>query len=280
MCINILHNTSLWRLSLLVVLLMFLNQMAVADVWTFIDEKGLAHFANTQLDARYEVFFRDAAESEPAGRQTGSENPAYAPAGTSRVVTYFEISPQVKAVKRHLREASQKHRIDLELLQAIVATESGFDPLVVSPRGAVGLMQLTPETALRFGVQADSKTPIEKKLTDPRTNIQAGSRYLAYLLALFPGEIELALAAYNAGEGAVMRAGRNIPNFQETQRYVKTVMQLYLALKPPAQLASRKAAIRPGSGRIRVTMGGAVNRGNLPPTPATVPPVSVDIFNF
>ncbi len=278
MCINNLHKTSLWRLSLLLVMLMFLNQMAVADVWTFIDETGRAHFANTQIDARYEVFFRDAVASEP--QPPGAENPATAPAGTSRVVTYFEISPQVKAVKHHLREAAQKQRIDLELLQAIVATESGFDPLVVSPKGAIGLMQLTPETALRFGVRSDAKTPIEKKLTDPRTNIQAGSRYLAYLLALFPGEMELALAAYNAGEGAVMRAGRNIPNFQETQRYVKTVMQLYLALKPPAQLASRKAAIRPGSGRIRVTMGGAVNRGNLPPTPVTVPPVPVDIFNF
>ncbi|BCO27856.1 membrane-bound lytic murein transglycosylase F [Rhodoferax lithotrophicus] len=279
MCINNLHKTSLWRLSLLLVMLMFLNQMAVADVWTFIDETGRAHFANTQIDARYEVFFRDAAGSESAGGQTtGAENPATAPAGTSRVVTYFEISPQVKAVKHHLREAAQKQRIDLELLQAIIATESGFDPLVVSPKGAVGLMQLTPETALRFGVQADARTSIEKKLTDPHINIQAGSRYLAYLLALFPGEMELALAAYNAGVGAVMRAGRRIPNFQETQRYVKTVMQLYLALKPPAQLASRKADIRPGNGRIRVTMGGAVNRGNLPPMP--VQPVPVDIFNF
>ncbi|TXT39438.1 MAG: lytic transglycosylase subunit [Comamonadaceae bacterium] len=265
---------------MLVLLLLFLNHGAVADVWTYIDEEGVAHFARTQLDGRYEVFYRDATPAERAGELPRSENPAPEPAGTSRVVTFFEISPQVKAVKHHLREAAQNQRIDLELLQAIIATESGFDPLAVSPKGAIGLMQLMPETATRFGVQASAKFTIEKQLLDPHTNIRAGSRYLAYLLGLYSGDVELALAAYNAGEGAVLRAGRRIPGFQETQRYVKNVMQLYQTLKPPVQLASRKPGVNPGGGRVRVTLGGAVNRGNLPSESTLGRPLVADIFNF
>ena len=88
-------------------------------------------------------------------------------------------------------------------------------------------MQLMPATAQRYGVRATRRPPIDKKLTDPRTNIRAGSRYLRYLIDLFPGQLELALAAYNAGEGAVQRAGNQMPNYPETKNYVKTVMQLY-----------------------------------------------------
>ena len=267
-------------MSMLVLLLLFLNQSAAADVWTYIDEEGVAHFARTQLDARYEVFYRDVIPAERAGELSGAENPAPEPAGTSRRVTFFEISPQVKAVKHHLREAAQNQRIDLELLQAIIATESGFDPLAVSPKGAIGLMQLMPDTALRFGVQASAKSSIEQQLLDPRTNIRVGSRYLAYLLELYSDDVELALAAYNAGEGAVLRAGRRIPGFQETQRYVKNVMQLYQTLKPPVQLASRKPSVNPGAARVRVTLGGAVNRGKLPAESPLGRPLVADLFHF
>ncbi|MDD2924966.1 lytic transglycosylase domain-containing protein [Rhodoferax sp.] len=181
-------------------------------------------------------------------------------------MTYFEISPGVKAVRHHVREASRSFQIDFELLQAIIATESGFDPRAVSPKGAIGLMQLMPATAERFGVVADKKTSVEKKLADPSINIRAGSRYLNYLLGLFAGQVELAVAAYNAGEGAVQRAGNRIPNFSETQNYVKTVMQLYQLLKPPAQLVGRRGAANSAGGRVQMTIGGAVNRGAMPPT--------------
>jgi soluble lytic murein transglycosylase-like protein len=131
----------------------------------------------------------------------------------------------------------------------------------VSPKGAVGLMQIMPATAERYGVTADKKTPVEKKLTDPRTNIKTGTRYLRYLLDLFPGRLELALAAYNAGEGAVQRAGNQIPNYRETQNYVKTVMQLYAMLRPPSMMGSGRS---PGRVRMELPVGGAVGRGNLP----------------
>src|SRR6185369_2673902 len=85
----------------------------------------------------------------------------------------------------------------------------------------------------------------------PRTNITTGTRYLRYLLDLFPGQLELALAAYNAGEGAVQRAGNKVPNYRETQNYVKTVMQLYIMLKPPAMTPGIKGL---SPGRLRVVL--------------------------
>jgi len=180
-----------------------------------------------------------------------------------------------------LREASVAHDIDYELLQALIATESGFNTHAVSPKGAVGLMQLMPPTAQRYGVRGDKNSPIEKKLTDPRTNIVAGSRYLRYLIDLFPGQLELAVAAYNAGEGAVQRYGNKIPNYPETKNYVKTVMQLYSHLKPPSMIGESRRA-----GRVRMEMmggskisssppaGGATGRGNQLPTLVVQSPVA------
>jgi hypothetical protein len=88
-------------------------------------------------------------------------------------------------------------------------------------------------------------------------NIKTGTRYLRYLLDRYPGQPELALAAYNAGEGAVMRAGNQVPNYRETQNYVKTVLQLYAMLSPPAALGARGNA----SGRVHMEFSGALAPG-------------------
>ena len=176
------------------------------------------------------------------------------------------------AVKHLLREASDTHGIDYALLQAVIATESGFNSTAVSPKGAIGLMQLMPDTARRYGVDSDRHGPLERKLTDPRTNIRAGVRYLRDLINMFPGELELALAAYNAGEGAVMRAGNRIPNYKETQNYVKTVMALYAGLKPQPPSDAATPESRYLHSRVRPTIrGGALNRGNLPAQTPSVP---------
>lgn len=251
-----------WRALLLPALLMVLAALHVtparADIWGYVDGQGIAHYSALQLDERYELFFRGG-ESFNAGSASGStarrgKGVAGAP---SKLLAYFDVSPNYKAVKHLLREASATHGIDYELLQALIATESGFDSRAVSPKGAVGLMQLIPPTAERYGVKADKNTPIQQKLTDPKTNIRAGSSYLSYLIKLFPGQIELAIAAYNAGEGAVQRAGNKIPNYPETQNYVKTVMQLYSHLKPPSMGTA-------ASGRVRMEMmGGSTGRANM-----------------
>jgi hypothetical protein len=131
-------------------------------------------------------------------------------------------------------------------------------------------MQLMPDTAKRFGVQADKQKTVVQKLTDPKININAGAKYLRVLLQMFPGNLELVLAAYNAGEGAVVKYGNKIPPYKETQNYVKTVMQTYTALKPPLFLAAltQSDSTRTTPTRVKMeiggaTVGGAVGRGNM-----------------
>jgi len=263
--------------------LLFAPAFAHADVWGYVDARGVAHFASEKVDDRYELFFRggtsfDTSQGIAPPEREQAPRPVPVPStSTSRLVAFFEVSPGYKVVKHHLREAAQLHNIDYDLLKALIATESGFDAAAVSPKGAIGLMQVMPATAQRYGLTGDKALPLEKKLTDPRTNIRAGSRYLRYLLDLFPGNLELALAAYNAGEGAVQRAGNRIPNYRETQNYVRTVLQLYEMLKPPAAVARSPApAATPAQPPRRVRMefpGGAVGRGNMPPPLAAADPI-------
>lgn len=227
---------------------------AHADVWGYVDDKGTAHFAAERVDERYALFYRgddfDSTRDMPAA---ATPRPVAVPVG-SKLLAFFDVSPAYKRIKHVLRDAAARHELDYELLQAVVATESGFDSDAVSPRGAIGLMQVMPTTAQRWGVAGDARTPLEKKLADPATNVGAGARYLRHLIDLFPGQIELALAAYNAGEGAVQRAGNQIPNYRETQNYVKTVMQLYAQLKPPPPAALARS--RMPATRVRVELDG------------------------
>jgi soluble lytic murein transglycosylase-like protein len=124
-----------------------------------------------------------------------------------------------------VREAAERHRVDPALIRAVIETESNWNAGAVSRKGAVGLMQLIPTTAQRFGVN---------DLYSPQQNVDAGVRYLKTLLERYNGNLELALAAYNAGEGAVDRA-HGIPRFRETRDYVQRVQSAYF---------------RPGSGRL------------------------------
>lgn len=228
-----------WLRALSLVAGLWLAPAQAADIYGYVDARGVAHFASERLDARYELFFRSGQSFDTASGtgalargRAGIDGQA-APASQA-LLALFEGAPGYRPARGALRDAARRHAIDYELLQALVATESGFDARAVSPKGALGLMQLMPETAARYGVRADRRGSLEAKLFDPRINVAAGARHLSDLLARFPGDLELALAAYNAGEGAVQRAGNRIPNYRETQNYVKTVLQLYAWLKPSA----------------------------------------------
>ena len=222
---------------------------AQADVWVWVDEQGNSHFAAEQVDARYSLFYR--APVLPSAPGAGAMAAPAAPEINPKLAQFFESSPRYGKIRPLLKEAAARYRVDYELLQALVAAESGFDTAAVSPKGAIGLMQVMPDTARRFGVDSDRWLSVEAKLADPKTNINLGTRYLRLLIDMFPGKLDLALASYNAGEGAVQRAGNKVPNYKETQNYVATVGELYAALKPVPVAQVNKT---PG-GRVRATYG-------------------------
>ena len=135
------------------------------------------------------------------------------------------VSIDRDGVEKLVREAAERHQVDPALVRAVIETESNWNPGAVSRKGALGLMQLIPTTAQRFGVN---------DVFSPKQNVEAGVSYLKTLLERYNGNLDLALAAYNAGEGAVDRA-HGVPSYRETKNYVQRVQEAYF---------------RPGSGRL------------------------------
>ncbi len=131
--------------------------------------------------------------------------------------THPAVTMDRDGVEKIVREAADRHRVDPALIRAVIQTESNWNPIALSNKGAGGLMQLIPTTARRFGVH---------DVFNPQQNIDGGVHYLKTLLDRYNGNLDMALAAYNAGEGAVDRA-RGIPSFRETRSYVKKVQNAY-----------------------------------------------------
>lgn len=187
------------------VLLLWAAAPACADIYSFTDEQGVTHLTNVPSDARYKVLLRSAPEISEAGRPIS-------PALLARSAQYDPI----------IESASARTSIEPELLRAVIVVESGFDAKAVSPKGARGLMQLMPATAKAYGA---------RNASDPKQNIHAGARYLRYLMDRYENNLELVLAAYNAGENAVERHQRQIPPYGETLRYVPKVLRVYRELR-------------------------------------------------
>jgi Transglycosylase SLT domain len=131
--------------------------------------------------------------------------------------THPAVTMDRDGVEKLVREAADRHRVDPALIRAVIQTESNWNPIALSNKGAGGLMQLIPTTARRFGVS---------DVFNPQQNIDGGVHYLKTLLDRYNGNLDMALAAYNAGEGAVDRA-RGIPSFRETRNYVQKVQSAY-----------------------------------------------------
>ena len=199
-----------------------------AGLWGFVDGAGVAHVAQHPLDARYQLVLDDGERRSVLHRVPGKAN------GPTGLLTWLDIAPEVKAVAPWVRESSRLHGVDAELLTALIAVESGFNPLSVSPRGAIGLMQITAEAADQYASPAERLRPAELRLLDARLNIDTGARMLADLLRRHP-RTEIALAAWNAGEGRVQRAGGGLPEIDETRAHVHLVMELYWALLQRSQ---------------------------------------------
>ena len=177
-----------------------LSARGQAAIFSFVDECGVLHLSNVDEDRRGRAALADAAATCGAARMKSAAKPPTEEGSGYRAI---------------IAQAAARQGIAASLLHAVIAVESAFDPDAVSPRGASGLMQLMPETARRYGVV---------NVFDPADNVRAGARYLAYLMELFDNDLSLALAAYNAGEGAVIRYGRRIPPFRETANYVSKVI--------------------------------------------------------
>jgi soluble lytic murein transglycosylase-like protein len=176
---------------------------ASADIYSFRDEKGVVHFTNIKgIDPRFKLL-----------RKEGALNPvSYTP-----TAAYTPSADELQRYASIIKTASQTYGVDAMLVHAVISAESNYNPNAVSRTGAQGLMQLMPDTARRYGVQ-NSMDPIE--------NIHAGTKYLRDLLAMFKGRMDLAVAAYNAGENAVIRSG-GIPPYAETRSYVPKVLGFY-----------------------------------------------------
>ncbi|HEV2912724.1 MAG TPA: lytic transglycosylase domain-containing protein [Pyrinomonadaceae bacterium] len=127
-------------------------------------------------------------------------------------------------IDSYIVDAGARNGVDPVLIYATMHQESSFKQRALSPKGARGLMQLMPGTARRFGVT---------DIFDPRQNIEGGARYMRFLLDSFGGDVALALAGYNAGEGAVMKYGRRVPPYRETQEYVRRITRRYYLMRDP-----------------------------------------------
>ncbi|MDB6085901.1 MAG: lytic transglycosylase catalytic [Gammaproteobacteria bacterium] len=200
---------SAWPHAILILAVAAAPGLARADVYSFTDVDGVAHFSNVPADSRYKLLIETPADAAPDRPKT-------------QPVNWLARSAQYDGV---ISGAAKAATIQAALVRAVIVVESGFNPRAVSKKGAIGLMQLQPATARRYGV---------KNIYDPEQNVRAGAHYLSDLLARFDSNLELALAAYNAGEEAVERYGRRVPPYRETLAYVPSVMRVYQRLMDQA----------------------------------------------
>ncbi len=171
-----------------------------ADIYTYTAPHGPTMITN--LKPKDSVKYKILVRSQPA---TYSQDLKYAPTNKQKYLGLVE-------------QAAFKHNVDPKLLHAVIQTESAYNSRAISSAGAMGLMQLMPDTATRYGVT----NPY-----DAEQNIDAGAHYLSDLLDMFGSNLYLAIAGYNAGEGAVMKYNYTVPPYRETQNYVRQVLQLY-----------------------------------------------------
>lgn len=215
------------------------SDTSLGALYVFVDEQGVPHYSLQPLDERYvlfsnaglvmdkdvklavaqvekkigDVYYSDAMLGLYGGRN-------YYGAMSSAVSRRLVGNPYLARYESTIQKHAAKKGVDINLVKAVMAAESGFNSSALSPKNAMGLMQVIPSTGARYGVSVE-------QLMIPERNIHAGVSYLRDLSRMFQGRPELVIAAYNAGEGAVYKYNRRIPPYLETQNYVRKVMQYY-----------------------------------------------------
>jgi soluble lytic murein transglycosylase-like protein len=254
-----------------------------AEVWAYVDKQGPVHADPTRPDPRDpqetggQGMKQAPASTEPTSAPDAllpppvsngpSVNPASLPASSSPPrlpkapssglgwrsreshhdwMLRLNAAPVVRQLDPLVNEAAQASGVDPLLLKAVIAVESSYTPDAVSPRGALGLMQIMPDTANHYATPAERQRPVTERMMEPRTNVLTGARMLADLLRRFQ-RIDHAMAAWNAGEVAVRKSG-GLPPIGQTERHVSQVMELYWAFVRH-QAASRGVRVEQGPDR-------------------------------
>ena len=192
-------------------LLLLFPLCSVADVYRFVDEYGVTHLTNIPMGPQFRVLIREGERDLD-------------PASDAKLKPALPLAPYDALIA----ETAEKYGVDSALVKAVIRTESNFNQRAISKKGARGLMQIMPETALALGVGDCYR---------PEDNIDGGIRHLSRLIGLYRGDLRLALAAYNAGEGAVARYS-GIPPFSETRNYVRQVLDHYAGYRKQSAIST------------------------------------------
>ena len=189
-----------------ILLTLFISNEVAADIYKFTDTIGHVYYTNIPHNLYKRIM------KTKIFHFANNYTSKY----TGKIRTFSGANK--KRFTELIEQAAFRHQVDAKLVHAVIQTESAYNSSAQSPKGAVGLMQLMPDTARRFGV-------IDRN--DPDQNVDGGTRYLKHLINMFNLNLDLAVAAYNAGENAVIRYNNSIPPYPETQNYVKQVLALY-----------------------------------------------------
>lgn len=191
------------RVFILFMLILFpyAANTALADIYSYTDEDGSIHFSNVPNDLRFKSILKT------------PQNELQVASLARRSLTANQ-----KLYSHLVEEAAKTSQLEPALIHAVISAESGYNPQAKSPKGAIGLMQLMPATARRYGIT---------NAYDQVQNIHAGTQYLRDLMRLFNNDLNLTLAAYNAGENSVIRYGNQIPPYPETIQYIPKVLKYY-----------------------------------------------------
>jgi soluble lytic murein transglycosylase-like protein len=230
MLINSMRKLSFAR-GFWVCLVLFNSSFVNADIYTSKSEGDVEKWSTQALDASYTktsiIEDQPLLFTKPLNANSLKQN---------TIINLSKVnSPAMASLYKGITDISNKYNVDPELVKALISVESGFNTHAISPKGARGLMQLMPATAKRYGMKS------EQELHIPSKNIDMGVQHLKDLLKLHDGQVALAIASYNAGQGAVSKHGQRIPAYRETMLYVPAVLSYMARSTSDAQSASNTA---------------------------------------
>jgi soluble lytic murein transglycosylase-like protein len=207
--------------KLFFLLTLSISNQAIADIYKFVDTNGRVHYTDEPRNPLYKRIIKTSPyrlKMISESRFRNRESNIYPTLFHSFSDRFSNRSVNKSKFSNLIANAAYRNGVEERLVHAVIQTESAYNSSAVSRAGAVGLMQLMPDTARRYGVL---------NRTDPVQNVDGGTRYLKDLLGMFNYNLRLAVAAYNAGENAVIRHNNSIPPYPETQNYVRQVLALY-----------------------------------------------------